>query len=103
MTIYSRLVPTGTTDQSMGTGTGRLATPETGGRLRPPPQQPAAASGPGRRRGSVVFEWRALRPPRVVFVRGFLCLLINSLTSGKKEHVPRKRNDAAMDEVRVNL
>ena len=58
-------------DQSMGPG--GLATPETGGRLRaPPPNKPAAASGPGERWGSVVFGWRALRPPRVVFVIGFV-------------------------------
>ena len=31
-------------------------------------------------RGSVVFGWRAPRPPRVVFVLGFVSL-INSLTS----------------------
>ena len=30
--------------------------------------KPAAASAPGGRWGSVVFGWRALRPPRVVFV-----------------------------------
>ena len=32
--------------------------------------------------GSVVFGWRALRPPRVVFALGFVSL-INSLISGK--------------------
>ena len=32
--------------------------------------------------GSVVLGWRALRPPRVVFVIG-VASLINSLTSGK--------------------
>ena len=35
-----------------------------------------------RRWDSVVFGWRARRPPRVVFVLGFVSL-INSLTSGK--------------------
>ena len=57
--------------------------PETGGRLRASPQQTGrcyskSSSGPGGRWGSMVFGWRAPRPPRVVFV------LINSLTSGKK-------------------
>jgi hypothetical protein len=57
-------------------GPGGLATPETGGRLRGsgrPPNKPtarAASGGPGGRWGSVVFGWRALRPPRVVFVIG---------------------------------
>ena len=31
-----------------------------------------AAGVPGGRWGSVVFGWRALRPPRVVFVLGFV-------------------------------
>ena len=35
--------------------------------------------------GSVVFGWRALRPPRVVFVPGFVSL-INSLIWGKNCH-----------------
>ena len=41
---------------------------ETDGHLRArPPNKPVAASGPGGRWGSVVFGWRAPRPPRVVF------------------------------------
>eukprot|EP00964_Phaeocystis_antarctica_P026428 scaffold14885_cov65-Phaeocystis_antarctica.AAC.18 len=41
-----------------------------------------AAGVPGGRWGSVVYGWRAPRPPRVVFVIGFASP-INSLTSGK--------------------
>ena len=47
-----------------------------------PPTIRSAAGGPGGRWGSVVLGWRALRPPRVVFVLGFVSL-INFLTSGK--------------------
>ena len=43
--------------------------------------------------GSVVFGWRALRPPRVVFVLGFVSL-INSLTSGKKHQTLAERQAA---------
>jgi len=64
----SRLLPIW--DQTRIHGTRGIATPETGGRLRAPPNKPTAASGPGGRWGSVVFGWRALRPPRVVFVIG---------------------------------
>jgi hypothetical protein len=51
---------------------------DTGGRLRAPPHKPTAASGPGGRWGSVVFGWRALRPPRVVFVIG--CVSCNKFS-----------------------
>ena len=67
-------------DQSMGPG--GLATPETGGRAcGRPPNKLAAASGPGGRWGSEVFGWRALCPPRAVFVIGFVSchILPNSL------------------------
>eukprot|EP00964_Phaeocystis_antarctica_P037879 scaffold21663_cov85-Phaeocystis_antarctica.AAC.1 len=67
-------------------GPGGLATPGAGGCLRAPPPNPydrSAAGGPGGRWGSVVLGWRALRPPRVVFVLGFV-YLIHSLTSGKR-------------------
>jgi hypothetical protein len=43
-----------------------------------PPNKPAAASGPGGRWGSVVFGWRALRPSRVVFIRG--CVSCNKFS-----------------------
>ena len=56
-------------------------------KVNPPPKPylklRSAAGGPGGRWGSVVLGWRALRPPRVVFVLGFVSL-INSLTLGKK-------------------
>ena len=47
-----------------------------------PPTIRCAAGVPGGRWGSVVYGWRAPRPPRVVFVLGFASV-INSLTSGK--------------------
>eukprot|EP00964_Phaeocystis_antarctica_P059136 scaffold35109_cov69-Phaeocystis_antarctica.AAC.1 len=56
--------------------------PERAGARGRPPTIRSAASGPGGRWGSVVLGWRALRPPRVVFVIG-VASLINSLTSGK--------------------
>ena len=54
----------------------RMSHPQNG---RAPPcgrprNKPIAASAPGGRWGSVVFGWRALRPPRVVFVLGFVSL-----------------------------
>ena len=59
-----------------------LATPGRAGACGRPPTIRSAAGGPGGRWGSVVLGWRALRPPRVVFVIG-VASLINSLTSGK--------------------
>ena len=47
-----------------------------------------SASGPGGRWGSVIFGWRTARPPRVVFVLGFVSL-IHSLTSRKNERHTR--------------
>ena len=72
-------------------GPGGLATPEAGGRLRAPPQQTDRCWRSGRTVGygfSVVFGWRALRPPRVVFASkvGFVSL-INSL-----DHFRQKKN-----------
>ena len=70
-------------DQTRIWDQGDLATPEAGGCLRaPPPNKTTAAGVPGRRWGSVVFGWRAPRPPRVVFVLRFASL-IHSLISGK--------------------
>ena len=43
---------------------------------------------------SVVLGWRALRPPRVVFVIG-VASLINSLTSGKR-HASATKEAAAL-------
>ena len=44
-----------------------------------PPTIRSAASGPGGRWGSVVLGWRALRPPRVVFVKVVASLINLSL------------------------
>ena len=58
---------------------------------------PTAASGPGGRWGSVVFGWRALRPPRVVLRVCFIgCVSCNkfSLTSGKKNTFAKKKSKA---------
>ena len=51
-------------------------------KTRAPPGCPwvrSAASGPGGRWGSVVLGWRALRPPRVVFVIAVASLINLSL------------------------
>ena len=45
--------------------------PKRAGACGRPPIKPTAASVPGGRWGSVVFGWRAPRPPRVVIVLGF--------------------------------
>ena len=49
-----------------------LATPKRAGACGRPPNKliGIAASAPVGRWGSLVFGWRALRPPRVVFVLG---------------------------------
>ena len=65
-------------------GTRGISHPRNGRVPEPPPPTIRCAAGvPGGRWGSVVYGWRAPRPPRVVFVLGVACL-INSLTSGKK-------------------
>ena len=54
----------------------------------PPTSRPPLPSGPGGRWGSVVFGWRALRPPRVVFIIG--CVSCN-----KFSHFRQKRRAGA--------
>ena len=61
-------------------------------RVKPYLKIRSAAGGPGGRWGSVVLGWRALCPPRVVFVLGFVSL-INSLTSGKTDVYVKSGND----------
>jgi hypothetical protein len=56
--------------------------PEPSTKKGRPPNKPTAASGPGGRWGSVVFGWRALRPPRVVFVIGCVLDKISYLSPG---------------------
>ena len=77
----SRLVPLSMgPDESTSMGPGEISYPRSGrkagGRLRASPQQTDRCWRSGRtaRWGSLVFGWRALRPPRVVFVLGFVSL-----------------------------
>ena len=67
----------------VGVGLSTVAPPKRAGACGCPPNKPAAASGPGGRWGSVVFGWRALRPYPVSCLLLAVCLVINSLTSGK--------------------